>query len=47
MPQPAEETEPLDLMAYAGGSVLKRVAPIVGAVVLGALVFVLVRRSRR
>lgn len=47
VPQPAEETEPLDLMAYAGGSVLKRVAPIVGAVVLGALVFVLVRRSRR
>ena len=38
--------EALDLMAYAGGSVLKRVAPIVGAIVLGAIVFVVVRRLR-
>ncbi|MEE3850183.1 SRPBCC family protein [Gordonia sp. LSe1-13] len=44
--QPQEEAEALDLMAYAGGSVLKRVAPIVGAVVVGAIVFVLVRRLR-
>lgn len=45
--QPPEEAEALDLMAYAGGSVLKRVAPIVGAVVLGALVLVVIRRLRR
>ncbi|MFW0797165.1 SRPBCC family protein [Gordonia sp. CPCC 205515] len=45
--QPAEEAEPLDLMAYAGGSVAKRAAPIVGALVLSLLVFVLVRRLRR
>ncbi|MCH5641208.1 SRPBCC family protein [Gordonia sp. ABSL49_1] len=44
--QPPEEAEALDLMAYAGGSVLKRVAPIVGAIVLGAIVFVVVRRLR-
>ncbi|MEE4025273.1 SRPBCC family protein [Gordonia sp. PKS22-38] len=44
--QPQDEAEALDLMAYAGGSVLKRVAPIVGAVVVGAIVFVLVRRLR-
>ncbi len=44
--QPAE-AEALDLMQYAGGSVLKRVGPIVGAVVIAAILFVLVRRLRR
>ncbi|MDY6808571.1 MAG: SRPBCC family protein [Actinomycetota bacterium] len=43
---PPEEAEALDLMQYAGGSVAKRVAPIVGAVLLGAIVFLLVRRLR-
>lgn len=46
-PAPQEEAEALDLMQYAGGSVAKRVAPIVGAVILGAIVFLLVRRLRR
>jgi hypothetical protein len=33
-------------MQYAGGSVAKRAAPLVGALVLGAIVFILVRRLR-
>ncbi|MGV9710659.1 SRPBCC family protein [Gordonia sp. NPDC003424] len=41
------ETEALDLMQYAGASVAKRVAPLVGAVVLGVILFVVVRRLRR
>jgi carbon monoxide dehydrogenase subunit G len=41
-----EEPEALDLMQYAGSSVAKRVAPVAGALAIGALLFVLVRRLR-
>lgn len=44
--EPHAEPEALDLMQYAGGSVAKRAAPLVGALVLGAIVFILVRRLR-
>lgn len=40
-PAPAQEQEPLDLMALAGGTVLKRLAPVV-AVVVGVVVLVVV-----
>ncbi|MFA6299819.1 MAG: SRPBCC family protein [Nocardioides sp.] len=44
-PPPAQEQEPLDLMALAGGAVLKRVVPLVAVVVaLVALVIFLVVR---
>lgn len=44
-PPPAQEQEPLDLMALAGGAVLKRVVPLIAVVVaLVALVIFLVVR---
>ncbi|HEY5855855.1 MAG TPA: SRPBCC family protein [Aldersonia sp.] len=46
-PQPAQQAEALDLMEYAKGSMLQRVLPVVGAIVLGAVVFAIVRRLRR
>lgn len=52
-PQPAaqraepQQPEALDLMEYARGSVLQRVLPVIGAIVLGAVVFSIVRRLRR
>ena len=49
VPQRADPQQPeaLDLMEYARGSVLQRVLPVVGAIVLGAVVFAIVRRLRR
>lgn len=45
--QQQDETEALDLMQYAGGSVAKRLAPIVAALVAGAVLFIVLRRLRR
>jgi carbon monoxide dehydrogenase subunit G len=42
---PEPESEPIDLLAYAGPSVLKRAAPVV-AVVGAVLAFVILRRRR-
>ncbi|MCX5045213.1 SRPBCC family protein [Aldersonia sp. NBC_00410] len=44
--QSSAQPEALDLMQYARGSVLQRVGPVVGALVLGAILFVVVRRLR-
>jgi len=42
------EPEPVDLMATAGGSVARRLAPVLGAVVVSLLLWrLLVRRRRR
>lgn len=43
-PEPAAETEPIDLLAYAGPSVAKRVVPLVVAAVVLVVVFRLLRR---
>jgi carbon monoxide dehydrogenase subunit G len=43
-PEPAPETEPIDLLAYAGPSVAKRVVPLVVAAVVLLAVFRLLRR---
>jgi uncharacterized protein len=43
-PEPAPETEPIDLLAYAGPSVAKRVVPLVAALVVLLAVFRLLRR---
>jgi uncharacterized protein len=45
--QPQQEAEALDLMQYAGGSVAKRLGPIIAALVAGAVLFVVLRRLRR
>ncbi|MGH3761126.1 SRPBCC family protein [Actinophytocola sp.] len=42
--EPQPETEPIDLLAYAGPSVAKRVVPLVGALVVLVVVFRLLRR---
>ena len=42
---PEPESEPIDLLAYAGPSVLKRAVPLL-AVVAGVVAFILVRRRR-
>jgi uncharacterized protein len=42
---PEPETEPIDLLAYAGPSVLKRVAPLM-ALVAAVLAFIALRRRR-
>ncbi|MFD9893120.1 SRPBCC domain-containing protein [Amycolatopsis sp. NPDC059027] len=44
---PAAETEAIDLLDYAGQSVLKRLAPVLAAVVAFVGVFAIVRRLRR
>lgn len=41
------EAEPIDLMSLAGSSVLKRVAPVVAAAILIAVVIFIVRAARR
>lgn len=41
------EAEPIDLMSLAGSSVLKRVAPVVAAAILIAVVIYIVRAARR
>jgi carbon monoxide dehydrogenase subunit G len=43
---PEPETEPIDLLSYAGPSVLKRVAPLL-ALVAAVLVFITLRRRNR
>jgi carbon monoxide dehydrogenase subunit G len=43
---PEPESEPIDLLAYAGPSVLKRAAPLV-AVLVAVLAFITLRRRRR
>jgi carbon monoxide dehydrogenase subunit G len=45
--QPQQEAEALDLMQYAGGSVAKRLAPVLGALIAGAVLFLVLRRRRR
>ncbi|WP_068271435.1 SRPBCC family protein [Aldersonia kunmingensis] len=45
--QPQQEAEALDLMQYAGGSVAKRLGPVIAALVAGAVLFVVLRRLRR
>ncbi len=42
--EPQPESEPIDLLAYAGPSVLKRVLPLVAALVVLVAVFRLLRR---
>jgi uncharacterized protein len=42
---PEPETEPIDLLSYAGPSVLKRAAPLL-AVVVAVMVFIALRRRR-
>ncbi|MFE0025322.1 SRPBCC family protein [Amycolatopsis sp. NPDC059021] len=44
---PAAETEAIDLLDYAGQSVLKRLAPVLAAAVTFVAVFAIVRRLRR
>ena len=41
------EPEPVDLMATAGGSVARRLAPLLGALVVSLLLWRLVARRRR
>jgi hypothetical protein len=43
---PPREAEPIDLVKAAGGAVAKRVVPAVGALVLLAVLFVVLRRRR-
>lgn len=43
-PEPEPESEPIDLLAYAGPSVAKRVVPLVAVVVVLLAVFRLLRR---
>lgn len=45
-PAPEPETEPIDLLTYAGPSVLKRAAPLL-ALVAAVLAFITLRRRRR
>jgi uncharacterized protein len=45
-PEPAPESEPIDLLAYAGPSVAKRVVPLVVGLVVLLAVFRLLRRRR-
>jgi carbon monoxide dehydrogenase subunit G len=42
-----QEAEALDLMQYAGGSVAKRLVPVLAALAVGAVLFAVVRRLRR
>jgi len=44
---PSTDPEPIDLLELAGGSVITRVAPLLGALVVLTLVFVVLRRRRR
>jgi hypothetical protein len=45
VPPVVEEPEPLDLLSIAGGSIYKRVVPlVVGVVVVGAVIAWLVAR---
>jgi carbon monoxide dehydrogenase subunit G len=44
-PAPEPESEPIDLLAYAGPSVLKRVAPLI-AVIAAVVTFIALRRRR-
>lgn len=44
--EPQPESEPIDLLAYAGPSVVKRVLPLVAGLVLLVAVFRLLRRRR-
>jgi hypothetical protein len=43
---PPREAEAIDLVEAAGGAVAKRVAPVIGALALLAVLFVVLRRRR-
>jgi carbon monoxide dehydrogenase subunit G len=43
-PEPQPESEPIDLLAYAGPSVIKRVVPLVAGLLVLVVVFRLLRR---
>jgi uncharacterized protein len=43
---PPREAQPIDLVEAAGGAVAKRVAPVIGALALLAVLFVVLRRRR-
>lgn len=40
------EAEPLDLMEYAGGSAIQRIAPVVGVLAVLVLILAVIRRKR-